>query len=115
MPIKDTLIPPAHTTGGAIDVTLVDANGHALDMGCEFDAFNEKTKTDYFEDTEENVKIRDNRRLLYSCMISAGFTNLPSEWWHYDFGNKIWAYYKNEPAIYEGVFDKSELLLKNSY
>ena len=22
-----------------------------------------------------------------------GFTNLPSEWWHYDFGDQLWAHY----------------------
>lgn len=31
----------------------------------------------------------------------AGFTSLPSEWWHYDYGNQQWAWYRvEERAIY---------------
>ena len=26
-------------------------------------------------------------------MHEADFTNLPSEWWHYDFGDQLWAHY----------------------
>lgn len=42
-------------------------------------------------------------------MNKAGFTNLPSEWWHYDYGEKFWAYYNNTPAIFEGVFNIEEI------
>jgi D-alanyl-D-alanine dipeptidase len=36
-------------------------------------------------------------------MISAGFTNLPSEWWHYDYGTKFWAYFTGNKALYKGI------------
>jgi len=26
-------------------------------------------------------------------MTSAGFTNYPEEWWHFDFGNSFWRFY----------------------
>lgn len=107
-PIPDKIIPPVHTTGGAIDLTIINSTGKELNMGCEFDAFTDKTCTAYFEETnEEEIKI--NRRLLYQVMTKAGFTNLPSEWWHYDYGDRFWAYYQKEPAIYKGVFTKEEL------
>ncbi len=108
-PVKDKLEPAVHTTGGAVDVTLICADGTPLDMGTTFDAFSEKTKTNYYETHQENTIIRNNRRILYNSMISAGFTNLPSEWWHYDFGNKFWGYYTDTPAFYSGVFDVNEL------
>lgn len=114
-PVPEKEIPPVHTTGGAIDLTILDADGKELDMGTGFDAFTEKTRTDYFEtalhlDFEERAEqIRENRRLLYWLMINAGFTNLPSEWWHYDFGDRFWAYYHECPAIYTGVFTKEEI------
>ena len=38
-------------------------------------------------------------------MISVGFTNLPSEWWHYDYGTKFWAYFNNTDALYSGILD----------
>ncbi|MFO6088788.1 hypothetical protein ACLBTQ_28855, partial [Pseudomonas aeruginosa] len=25
--------------------------------------------------------------------LHAGFSNLPSEWWHYDFGDQLWAWH----------------------
>lgn len=101
-------LPPVHTTGGAVDVTLVDCNGLELDMGTGFDDFSEKAHTAYYENGGNN-QVRDNRRLLYDVMMQAGFTNLPSEWWHYDFGDRFWAYYKDCPAVYRGVFTQEEL------
>lgn len=46
-----------------------------------------------------------NRRILYNVTIAAGFTNLPSEWWHYDYGDKFWAYFKRCKAKYKGIID----------
>ena len=85
-----------------------------LPMGCGFDAFTDKTCAAYFEAPEhvqgaEDEQVRENRRLLYYAMIDAGFTNLPSEWWHYDYGDRFWAYYMRKPAIYEGVFTREEI------
>ncbi len=108
-PIADRLVPPLHTTGGALDVTIVDKNGNEIPMGTTFDAFSDKTQTAYFEIHEENEEIRNNRRLLYTCMTKAGFESLPSEWWHYDYGNRFWGYFNNCPAIYEGIFTSEEL------
>lgn len=105
-PRRDVELPPVHTTGGAVDLTLVGADGRELDMGTEFDAFVETTRTNYYELHEGNEIVRDNRRILYHAMTRAGFTNLPSEWWHYDFGDRFWAYYKRKPAIYEGIFER---------
>lgn len=103
-PEDNILLPPVHTTGGAVDLTLIDSDGNELDMGTEFDSFSEAARTDYFEHAGSDTRIRDNRRILFNAMTKAGFTNLPSEWWHYDFGDRFWAYYNKKPAIYNGVF-----------
>ena len=108
MPQKNRSLPAVHTTGGAVDLTLIYDNGRKLDMGSDFDDMTPKSKTNYYEIHNENPTARDNRRILYNCMTKAGFTNLPSEWWHYDFGNRFWAYYKKTPAMYTGVFDSGE-------
>ena len=112
-PVRDEKIPPVHTTGGAIDLTIEDEYGNELEMGTEFDAFTDKTYTDYFEKdviADDNIiKIRDNRRLLYKVMTEQGFTNLPSEWWHFDYGDRFWAYYNKKPALYKGIFTKGEI------
>ncbi|MCR8147715.1 M15 family metallopeptidase, partial [Pseudomonas aeruginosa] len=89
--------PSPHLTGGAVDVTLCDAQGRWLDMGSAFDEAVPASYTAYFErlaepDTRQR-RVRDHRRLLYHAMLDAGFSNLPSEWWHYDFGDQLWAWH----------------------
>ncbi len=32
-----------------------------------------------------------NRTLLNDVLSSVGFINYPSEWWHYSFGDRLWA------------------------
>lgn len=107
-PVCDWLVPPVHTTGGAVDLTILDNHQHELDMGTGFDAFSDEAHTAYFENGKNNT-VRDNRRLLYNVMTCAGFTNLPSEWWHFDFGDHFWGYYCQKPAIFRGVFTKEEM------
>ena len=105
LPKEDSNIPPLHATGGAVDLTLTRiSDGTDLDMGVGFDSFSDLTNTSAFEKDGMNEEIRQNRRILYNAMIDAGFTNLPSECWHYEYGNRNWAYYKNKKAIYKGVF-----------
>lgn len=106
-PVEDREVPPVHTTGGAVDLTILNPEGVELDMGTGFDAFTDRTYTAYYEDMDETV-IRENRRLLYGIMTETGFTNLPSEWWHYDYGDRFWAYYTKRDALYRGVFTKEE-------
>ena len=103
VPTLDELYPAVHSTGGAIDLTLAEKKSKIeLNMGCEFDSFDKKSYSAYFESATD-VEACTNRRLLYNAMISAGFTNLPSEFWHYDYGDSNWAYYKKQPAKYRGM------------
>ncbi len=113
IPSENPDLPPAHTTGGAIDLTLIDERGNELDMGTDFDDFSEKAATDYFEKEEYNGSIiQKNRRILYDAMTKAGFTNLPSEWWHYDYGNRNRANFSKNEAVYKGVFSKQDLIIE---
>lgn len=104
-PSMDIKKPSLHNTGGAIDLTLITKDGYALNMGTLFDDFTDRAWTNHFEEFENNEEVRKNRRILYNVMIKAGFTNLPSEWWHYDYGTKFWAYFKNTDGLYEGILD----------
>ena len=108
-PIRSHESPPVHTTGGAVDLSLMDDEGNMLDMGTAFDCFGTEAATDYYELHSINDTIRNNRRLLYNVMVSAGFTNLPSEWWHYDYGDRFWGYYTNNPSLYDGRFGLEEI------
>lgn len=107
-PSYDVKHPSAHNTGGAVDLTIVDENGNDLDMGATFDDFSPMSWSNYYEINDIDDKIRDNRRLLYFVMEKAGFTNLPSEFWHYDYGDSFWAYYTKEDTIYYGVLNTTD-------
>ncbi len=106
-PSLDEENPSVHNTGGAIDLTLYDKEkGSELNLGTVFDDFSDKANTRFFEENPDLPNAREvceNRRLLYWTMINAGFTNLPTEWWHYDYGDKFWSYYTKKPALFKGV------------
>lgn len=106
-PSFDEQSPSPHLTGGAVDVALCDLQGRLLEMGTAFDEASPKSYSAYFEGLEafnpEQRSVRDNRRLLYNAMTAAGFSNLPSEWWHYDFGDQLWAWYQRHPKAHYGV------------
>lgn len=70
-----------HNRGGAVDITLVDAEGNELDMGTPFDHFGPESAGNY---GELSRKIKSNRKLLQKGMERSGFKNLASEWWHFD-------------------------------
>lgn len=87
---------PPHNTGGSVDLTLFDmATGKTLFMGSEFDEPTPQSHTIAFEKLPENPA-HWYRRILFHAMTQAGFSNLPSEWWHFDYGNKLWAFFRQQ-------------------
>jgi zinc D-Ala-D-Ala dipeptidase len=100
-PSRATLAPPPHLTGGAVDLTLGDANGDPLDLGTGFDVFTDEAGALAFEDIPGDV--RDRRRLLFWAMHAQGFTSYNEEWWHFDYGNQFWGLVTNQPAIYSAA------------
>ncbi|SMX27227.1 D-alanyl-D-alanine dipeptidase [Pelagimonas phthalicica] len=100
-PSDDPLRPSPHITGGSVDVTLADPDGQFLDMGSQFDEPSERSWT--LAQVEPHHMER--RHVLLQAMTTAGFTNLPSEWWHFDYGNWVWAWYSQEPKAIFGPTD----------
>ena len=121
LPSYDILLPSLHNTGGAVDLSIIGPDGKELDMGCEFDEFTDAAWTAYFEDGQTgdgaNIRARDNRRMLFSVMTGAGFTNLPSEWWHFDYGDEKWGLYTNNDPVYAGIpdADAAEMIPQGSF
>lgn len=111
-PSSDENNPFNHSTGGVVSLTIVN-NNKKLDMGTDFDFLSPISHTKYFEGLFKNKNVRENRRLLYDLMTSVGFTNLPNEWWHYDYGNSNWAFYTKKEPIYNGIFTENDLIVKN--
>jgi len=77
-----------HNFGAAVDLTICDSNGKALDLGADFDEFNEIAYPTMEAHFLANGKLTqqqiDNRQLLRKVMKSQGFRNLPTEWWHFN-------------------------------
>jgi D-alanyl-D-alanine dipeptidase len=94
-----------HQTGGAFDVTLVDASGRPCDMGTNVKEANCLTLTKAAGLTPEQ---RHLRSLLIKAMTRVGFVNYPNEWWHFSYGDRMWAAYSGELlAIYTKDFDQA--------
>ena len=97
-----------HSSGGAVDLTIVDGNYNELDMGTKFDEFSSLSSTNAFENSDNDI-VKNNRRLLYNAMIDAGFTNYTAEWWHYDYGDIFWSAITGNAAIYSSIYDINDL------
>lgn len=102
--------PSPHSTGGAVDLTLrFTATGQPLFMGGLFDDVTDDAWTDSFEHraivSMSDAEAQANRRLLYWVMSDAGFANNPTEWWHYSWGDQMWAQMGGARAAHYGACD----------
>ncbi|WP_341907840.1 D-alanyl-D-alanine dipeptidase [Polaromonas sp. YR568] len=83
-PNPDYIADPAkgsnHTRGVAVDLTLIDPDGQALDMGTPVDTMHPASHH-FHRDHPAQVQV--NRMLLLTVMLEAGFVHHPKEWWHY--------------------------------
>lgn len=77
-----------HQAGGAIDASLCDAAGKELDMGTAIVEINEKTHT---HSAHISPVQQANRSILLDAMAAGGLINYPSEWWHFSYGDRLWA------------------------
>jgi len=83
----DQKAPPGHSTGGAVDVWLLDARGKPIDLHGPGERF--ASSATFQPDLPK--EILDLRLLLYRALTKEGFTNCKDEWWHYSFGDAAWA------------------------
>jgi D-alanyl-D-alanine dipeptidase len=90
-----------HVAGAAVDLTLIGENG-PFDLGTPIDATPEQSNgACFFEATNISRDARTNRSLLADVLTAAGLVNYPTEWWHWSFGDRYWAYCEKQPnAIY---------------
>lgn len=89
----DVLTPPGHSTGGAVDLSLMDDDGEPLNMTAPFDAQSEeRRKVAATFSSHLASSARQNRLILIEVMAHAGFTNYGGEWWHWSYGDSCWAW-----------------------
>ncbi len=98
-PSYDTRCPPPHSTGGALDVCLLDKDGNLVEMGSMVDQMDETSKPFFYANikNEEAIIWNSRRNLLREIMTKFGFAQHPNEWWHFSYGDQLWAW-KNKKA-----------------
>jgi zinc D-Ala-D-Ala dipeptidase len=106
VPSTNPMTPPPHSTGAAIDVTLINAQGEVVDMGSPIDELSPRSYPNYFEHSEElsvdgclKAMFHRHRQLLRKAMLSVGFCQHPQEWWHFSLGDQMWAWFTNRNRI----------------
>jgi zinc D-Ala-D-Ala dipeptidase len=115
-PKLDLSSPTPHMTGGAIDVNLLFKDGSAVDFGHV--GGTAVSETDYHEGYQAIDKYPVSRsamlarRVLYWTMLDEDFTNNPTEWWHYSYGDQMWAMFNDKPAAIYGAVEQAPDLLE---
>jgi D-alanyl-D-alanine dipeptidase len=99
IPSSDPATPPPHSTGGAIDVTLVNTNGEPINMGSPIDELSLRSYPDHFarSDADNAPAFHQRRQLLQRILTQAGFAQHPNEWWHFSYGDQMWAWLSGSP------------------
>ena len=115
-PNPDPAAPPPHSTGAAVDLSLADRlTGQAIAMGSAIDTIGAVSEPDHF--AEEAKRCADpqrrqqcldwhqNRALLRQSLLAAGFSQHPHEWWHFSWGDQLWAWRGSLPVARYGRVD----------
>jgi zinc D-Ala-D-Ala dipeptidase len=108
VPSLDVAMPPPHSTGAAIDLTLVDEEGNTVDMGGEIDELSKRSHPNYYANSrDEQAQIYHARREILNKIMSAwDFCRHPHEWWHFSYGDQLWAWLKNQENSDSGRIDR---------
>ena len=82
-----------HSFGMAVDLTLLDPAAREVDMGSGFD---EMTLASHPDHEAEHLALGTltpqhliERGWLRAAMREAGFHGITTEWWHFDFGDRV--------------------------
>ncbi len=110
-PSTNKKMPPPHSTGAAIDLTLSIKNGSPLNMGGDIDWIGPESEPDYYLEfakfgKKSSAHLWHSRRLLLrDIMQQSGFVQHPNEWWHFSFGDQLWAWLTKSDAAYYGAVE----------
>ncbi|HSW78317.1 MAG TPA: M15 family metallopeptidase [Candidatus Chromulinivoraceae bacterium] len=96
-----TTLPP-HVCGAAVDVELLDTStGELVDFGSKMNDDTDASSI-YYSDLTQAQK--DNRQILLQAMLDAGFASCKPEWWHFSYGDQVWAWFYGESeSLYSPV------------
>jgi D-alanyl-D-alanine dipeptidase len=82
-----------HVAGAAVDLGLIGADGRKLRMGPAADDAPDRIRSARaFGSATITAEARANRTMLAEVLTRAGLVNYPTEWWHWSYGDRYWAY-----------------------
>ncbi len=102
--------PPPHSTGAAVDLTLADEKGCEISMGGEIDEIGPVSCPNFYSNfkeiscSEEGALWHQRRMILSKILNHFGFAQHPNEWWHFSFGDQLWAWSKGEDVAFYGNY-----------
>jgi D-alanyl-D-alanine dipeptidase len=108
-PTERSEAPAPHATGAAVDLTVRWIGAEQLWMGSIFDDVTALAHRDHFESVRpqdlsfSDEEARANRRLLHWVMAEEGFVGHPDEWWHFSWGDQLWAKLSGNPSAHYGL------------
>ncbi|WP_294675480.1 M15 family metallopeptidase [uncultured Fluviicola sp.] len=77
-----------HNYGAAVDLTICNSKRKPLDMGAGYDDIRKiaypSLESEFLASGEITQRQIDNRKLLRRALKSQGFSNIPTEWWHFN-------------------------------
>lgn len=91
-----------HPAGAAVDLTLVNSDGSAIDMGTGVADYTDEEKIRTFS-TQISSEQAKNRQILHDAMIGENFAPFYGEWWHFSYGDREWAAFYNKKALYGAI------------
>jgi D-alanyl-D-alanine dipeptidase len=94
-----------HLTGAAVDLGLWK-NGRRVPMNSLKISFQNNSLSNQ---EQLPTYIQNNRKLLSEVMSRAGFTNYPKEYWHWSYGDVMWAELNNKNTAIYGVIENINL------
>jgi D-alanyl-D-alanine dipeptidase len=92
---------PPHCCGSAIDVDVLDVSKQSLvDFGTPV---NEDSDVSHIYSPKITKVQAKNRHILLKSMLEAGFASYYAEWWHFSYGDQIWAWFYGHNSCLYGV------------
>ncbi|KGG12338.1 MULTISPECIES: M15 family metallopeptidase [Prochlorococcus] len=113
-PSTNPLTPPPHSTGAAVDLTLVTHDQILVDMGGDIDALGDISHPQYYashrdmQTSSKAILFHSRRNLLRDIMLESGFVQHPKEWWHFSYGDQLWAWESSSPCALYGAYELTD-------
>lgn len=104
VPSDNPETPPPHSTGAAIDLTLVNLDGQPIAMGGDIDEIGDRSYPDFYQGSTDpqGQTFHHHRQILKTAMLKAGFVQHPNEWWHFSYGDQMWAWQNGKEIAHYG-------------